>query len=224
MAIGSPGSSTNGLTPSCSNCRSPSKSSSDDADGAAAVDVTPHGVAHAENEPSLALRDEPVLGLLQFRLGNHDSKVARMRWWTSSSLPGRRAVRRRSRSGWGACSCRAAIAFESSAPRSSHPASPRPVAFTVLLRPRSSSIRDGARKISGMRCGGSGSVASWRMRSSPSWRVSRRTRPSSIISFARSVPVPSGPGYRPRCSSTRSTASMEARATTTQRGSAGMSP
>jgi len=44
----------------------------DRADGAAAVDVTPHGVAHVEDEPSLALRDEPVLGLLQFRLGNHE--------------------------------------------------------------------------------------------------------------------------------------------------------
>jgi hypothetical protein len=45
------------------------------ADGAAAVDVTPHGVAHTEDEPSLALRDEPVLGLLQFRLGNHERKA-----------------------------------------------------------------------------------------------------------------------------------------------------
>jgi hypothetical protein len=44
----------------------------DDADGAAAVDVTPHGVAHVEDEPSLARRNEPVLGLLQFRLGNHE--------------------------------------------------------------------------------------------------------------------------------------------------------
>ena len=42
-----------------------------DADGAAALGVTPHGLAHAEDEPSVVLRDEPVLGLLQLRLGNH---------------------------------------------------------------------------------------------------------------------------------------------------------
>jgi hypothetical protein len=47
----------------------------DRADRAAAVDVTPHGVAHIEDEPSLALRDEPVPGLLQFRLGNHDPSL-----------------------------------------------------------------------------------------------------------------------------------------------------
>jgi hypothetical protein len=32
--------------------------------------VTPHGVAQAQDEPSLALRDETVLGPLQLRLGN----------------------------------------------------------------------------------------------------------------------------------------------------------
>jgi hypothetical protein len=50
-----------------------------DADGAVAVDVTPYGVVHVEDEPSLALRDEPVLGLLQFRLGNHELKAWRNR-------------------------------------------------------------------------------------------------------------------------------------------------
>jgi hypothetical protein len=40
--------------------------------GATAVAVTPHGVAHVEDKPSLAFRDEPVLGLLQFRLANHE--------------------------------------------------------------------------------------------------------------------------------------------------------
>jgi hypothetical protein len=49
----------------------------DDADGAAAVGVTPLGVAHVEDEPSLAPRDEPVLGLLQFRLGNHGLEACR---------------------------------------------------------------------------------------------------------------------------------------------------
>jgi hypothetical protein len=42
----------------------------DDADRAAAVGVTPLGVAHVEDVPALARRGEPVLGLLQFRLGN----------------------------------------------------------------------------------------------------------------------------------------------------------
>ena len=50
-----------------------------DADGAAAVGVTPHGLAHAEDEPSVALRDEPVLGLLQLRLGNHNAKTCSAR-------------------------------------------------------------------------------------------------------------------------------------------------
>ena len=43
----------------------------DDANGAAAVGVTPLGVAHVEDEPALALGDESMLGLLQLRLGNH---------------------------------------------------------------------------------------------------------------------------------------------------------
>lgn len=47
------------------------------ADGAAAVDLTPYGVAHVEDEPSLALRDEPMLGLLQSRLGNHELAACR---------------------------------------------------------------------------------------------------------------------------------------------------
>ena len=42
----------------------------DDADGAAAVGVTPLGVAHVEDVPASALRREPVLGLLELRLGN----------------------------------------------------------------------------------------------------------------------------------------------------------
>ena len=45
------------------------------ADGAAAVGVTPLGVAHVEDEPSLALRNEAVLGLLESRLGNHELRV-----------------------------------------------------------------------------------------------------------------------------------------------------
>jgi GNAT superfamily N-acetyltransferase len=51
----------------------------DNADGAAAVGVTPLGVAHVEDEPSLDLRDEPVLGLLRFRLGNHELEACRSR-------------------------------------------------------------------------------------------------------------------------------------------------
>jgi predicted nucleic acid-binding protein len=39
--------------------------------------VTPDGVAHVEDEPSLALRDEPVLGLLQFRFPNHELEDCR---------------------------------------------------------------------------------------------------------------------------------------------------
>jgi hypothetical protein len=42
-----------------------------DADCAAAVGVTPFRVAQAEDEPSVATRNEPVLGLLQLGLGNH---------------------------------------------------------------------------------------------------------------------------------------------------------
>jgi hypothetical protein len=38
----------------------------EDADRPATVGVTPLGVAHVEDEPSFALRDEPVFGLLQF--------------------------------------------------------------------------------------------------------------------------------------------------------------
>jgi hypothetical protein len=48
----------------------------DDADGSAAVAMAPLGVAHVQNEPALPVRDEPVLGLLQFRLGNQTSKTA----------------------------------------------------------------------------------------------------------------------------------------------------
>src|SRR5439155_20850251 len=51
----------------------------DDGAGAAAADVTPHGVTPVEDEPSLPFRDEPVLGLLQFRLGNHELKACRNR-------------------------------------------------------------------------------------------------------------------------------------------------
>ena len=51
-----------------------------EADRASAVDVTPHGVAQVEDEPSLALRDEPMFGLPQFRLGNHDLEACRNRW------------------------------------------------------------------------------------------------------------------------------------------------
>ena len=40
--------------------------------GDAAVDMAPDGVTHVEHEPSLALRDEPVLPLLQPRLWNHE--------------------------------------------------------------------------------------------------------------------------------------------------------
>jgi len=42
-----------------------------DADRPAAVGVTPLGVAHVKDKPSFAPRDEPVLGLLQFRLVDH---------------------------------------------------------------------------------------------------------------------------------------------------------
>jgi hypothetical protein len=49
------------------------------ADGAAAVGVTPHGVAHVDDEPSLAPRDEPEPGLFQFRLGNHELEACRNR-------------------------------------------------------------------------------------------------------------------------------------------------
>src|SRR5206468_4971139 len=49
----------------------------DRADGAAAVDVTPLRIAHVEGEPSLALRDEPVRGLLQFRHWNHELRACR---------------------------------------------------------------------------------------------------------------------------------------------------
>jgi len=45
------------------------------ADGAAAVRVTPDSVAHVDDEPSVARRDEPVLGLLQFRLENHERQI-----------------------------------------------------------------------------------------------------------------------------------------------------
>src|SRR5207244_13433359 len=58
----------------------------DDADGAAAVDVTPLGVAHVEDEPSLALRDEPVLGLLQLRLGTHEIEPCRKPLCAAQSL------------------------------------------------------------------------------------------------------------------------------------------
>ena len=46
----------------------------DDADCSAAVGVTPFGVAHVEDVPSPARRGDPVLGLLQFRLGNHEPR------------------------------------------------------------------------------------------------------------------------------------------------------
>jgi hypothetical protein len=45
-----------------------------DADGAAAVGVTPFGVAQAEDVPAVTLRDQSVLRLLQFRLGDHERK------------------------------------------------------------------------------------------------------------------------------------------------------
>jgi hypothetical protein len=47
------------------------------ADSAAPVGITPDGIAHVEDEPSLALRDESVLGLLQFRLRNHELEDCR---------------------------------------------------------------------------------------------------------------------------------------------------
>ena len=50
-----------------------------EADGAAAVGVTPHGVAQAEDEPAVALRDETVLGLLRFRLGHHERNATEKR-------------------------------------------------------------------------------------------------------------------------------------------------
>jgi hypothetical protein len=36
------------------------------------VDREAHDVAHLDDVPAIAIRDEPVLGLLQFRLGNHE--------------------------------------------------------------------------------------------------------------------------------------------------------
>src|SRR5205814_10311389 len=57
----------------------------DDGDGAAAVGVTPLGVAHVEDEPAVAPRDEPVLGLLQFRLGNHGQPSCYERGGTASA-------------------------------------------------------------------------------------------------------------------------------------------
>jgi hypothetical protein len=52
--------------------RHPGATESDDADGAAAVGVPPRSVAHVEDVPAVSFRGEPVLGLLQLRLGNHD--------------------------------------------------------------------------------------------------------------------------------------------------------
>src|SRR5881409_2213392 len=52
---------------------------SDDTDGTAASGVTPLGLPHVEDVPTLTLRDEPVLGRLELRLGNHESETSRLR-------------------------------------------------------------------------------------------------------------------------------------------------
>jgi hypothetical protein len=79
MAIGSPGPRTNGFDAELFELPLAFEIVGDDTDGAAAVDVTPHGVAHVEEEPSLALGDDSVLGLLPFRLGNHELIACRNR-------------------------------------------------------------------------------------------------------------------------------------------------
>jgi len=75
MAIGSPGSRTYGLTRSWPGRRRVFEIVEREADGAATIDVTPDRVAQADDEPSLALRDEPVLRLLQLRLGDSHGRT-----------------------------------------------------------------------------------------------------------------------------------------------------